>query len=539
MRSVLLSVFCSAIAGGVLLAGCGTTEPKAAVEAAARSEAQAAKEQLSSVQTAVLRGGQLRGGDAHGRPLWSLGAKEIRALTSAGDKGQSAFGVPKHALLLEARATLYREGKPDSTFKAAQIEMFNTPQGMRLKMTGGVTAQSAGPMVGNRGPVTVKAPRADVDVKQRILSASGGVKVNQREVQLESAALRSQTSLSNMDLTGGVTAKTKGSVLKAVTANWDWGKDKVTAQKPVAQQGDTTLSGDVLVANTLTQIGQITGGVKAKGPKGEATAPSMSFDWEHNRIEARDAVFNGQGSTLRAGTLRTDSQLKVANASDVVVEREGATLKAASATGFDKLSRLNGNGVTYEKDGAHVEANAASWGDGRVQGRGGVTLRKQGIEITGDRVDGDDKFENAQISGAVRGKMPNGGTLRAARVEKRGDKILANEGVNATFPVTGPYKQLTVTGDRLETTADGAVAVLTGHVQVTSETGAVLRAPSARYDRQAQKITATGGVYFKDPRGLEQRGETLVADLNLKQAVLTNVRGQVAGKLFQGKNLFR
>jgi hypothetical protein len=51
-------------------------------------------------------------------------------------------------------------------------------------------------------------------------------------------------------------------------------------------------------------------------------------------------------------------------------------------------------------------------------------------------------------------------------------------------------------------------------------------------------VYASGGVTVVDPQRGQQRGRTLVADLKLNNAVLTEVSGTFSEKLFKDKKLF-
>jgi LPS export ABC transporter protein LptC len=112
-------------------------------------------------------------------------------------------------------------------------------------------------------------------------------------------------------------------------------------------------------------------------------------------------------------------------------------------------------------------------------------------------------------------------------------------GVEGVGGVTARRGDLRLRADKLNATPDGNHILLTGNVVVTNSEGATIRSASARYDRAAKKVFASGQVYFTDPkRGLKQRGTGLVADLDLKKATLTGVSGSGKMEVFNNKKIF-
>jgi lipopolysaccharide assembly outer membrane protein LptD (OstA) len=145
----------------------------------------------------------------------------------------------------------------------------------------------------------------------------------------------------------------------------------------------------------------------------------------------------------------------------------------------------------------------------------------------------DDKFTKATLTGGVHGEMPGGGTMSA------GKAVYSNGKVIATGGVTGRKGDLRLKADRLESSAGGRQVELTGDVTVRNSGGTSVSAPQARYDRGKNQVYAWGGVTLRDPaHHLTQHGKTLTADLNLKQAVLTEVSGSGKMNVLQGKKLF-
>ncbi|HEX9996780.1 MAG TPA: LPS export ABC transporter periplasmic protein LptC [Abditibacterium sp.] len=554
----------------LFLSGCArekTPAPAEVVAQVAREKVKEAREGLIGLQGAVMKGGELRGGDSQGRPLWSVGAREIRT------SGSAALGTtPKTATLIDARATLYRAGKPESTLRAAQMVFFNTPNGVRLQMSKGVTGESVGPWTGKRGAIKIAAPRADVDIQKRLIAASGGVRMSQGNLKISAQTLRSQTALQKVDVKGKVRGNDGNGQIEADSALYDWQKGSLNAQKVVASQNGTKISGDLLRADTNASRGTLTGRVTAKSERGTAAAPRVDFAWKRDQIIAFNARFDGQDGNFGASRLQTDSKLRVASASDFVAEKDGAILRASFADGFDGLNRVRGRGVSFsrgdlrfsapradasrrgqswilkaaggargENASGKVSAPSVMWDEssGRVEASGGVQMQKDGAILSGNTLNSDSKFENAILRGNVRGKMQDGSTLVAGALEKRGERFFASNRSTARFQSKGALGVLTIQSAKIEAAADGSSAIASGGVVVSSAAGATARAPRAIYNRAKNQIVASGGVDFHDPsRGLKQRGDTLVADLALKQITLSNVRGQGSSTLFEGKKLF-
>lgn len=538
---------------------------------AAKSAAKTEREEFSGLKSATLRGGELSGGDAQGRPLWKLSAKTIRA--AGGLLNGSANNALKTATLTTASATLYRAGKAESTLQAPQIVLFYLPQGVRLQLSKGVKGTTEGTWAGQRGAVHIAAPRADVDVKKQLLSASGGVTMTQGALKITAQTLHTQTSLQSAQLQGKVRATSaQGGQIEAKSALYNWKTNQVSARSVSALREGTRLSGDVLNADTDATKGVLTGHVVARSAQGEASAPRLDFNWKRDQISAREAIFHSSQGTLRAGNLVTDSKLRLSSAQNLVAQSDGAILHAASATGFNGLSQLDARGLDFQRadlrftapsgqarkigskwvlqaqNGARganaqgqISAPRVTWDENRarVDASGGVSLKKDGATLQGQNLSSDTQFQNATLTGQVRGVMKDGSVLTAQTLEKRGDKLLARRGATAQLKTSGSLGVLFLHGAQIEAPADGSSAVASGGVTFKSATGATARAPRATYNRARNLVIATGGVDFFDPaRGLRTHGDTLIYDLKTNQATLSDTRGQGSLKLFEGKKLF-
>jgi lipopolysaccharide assembly outer membrane protein LptD (OstA) len=261
-------------------------------------------------------------------------------------------------------------------------------------------------------------------------------------------------------------------------------------------------------------------------------------------VAGGDVSLNRADTTMRAGRAEVWINARRAIASgDVTLVRADLTVRAprveAQNIGATNGVKILGSGGVSAKNGeGAVRASRVEWGGGRVVATGGVELVKDGNTVRAARLDSDDKFREAKLSGNIGGNLAGGGALSAGSVVWRaggngGGRIIAHDGVSARRGA------LALRADKLDASGDGAHATLTGNVVVTSDKGATVRAPLVRYDRAAAKVYASGGVTFRDPQsGMEQRGKTLVADLNLQQATMTDVSGSGRTNLLQDKKLF-
>ncbi|HEY0075889.1 MAG TPA: LPS export ABC transporter periplasmic protein LptC [Abditibacteriaceae bacterium] len=365
---------------------------------------------------------------------------------------------------------------------------------------------------------------------------------------------------------------------------------------------NTTLSGARLDADTSGKIGTISGDVRIKAPQGQAHAGSVSYNWGTGRLNARGGVtLTKNNGSLRAGSIECDDKLQNAVArGDVTLQSEGVRLTAQSVSASQGFSRAGANGgVTISKEDVTLRATridswdnfaraealgavhltkgntslragqatvfnrgtraVASGGVTLVQGNlllkanraqasnlnqkgalqvsanGGITFKQNDLTVSAGRVEATNADSETKrrivASGGVRAQNARG-VVHAARVTWGGGKIEARGGVRAR------RSDLHLSADKFDGDDKGHQAVLTGHVQVKHANGATLQAPSARYDKASNKVFASGGVVYKDGRGSVMRGQSLVANLNLEQAEITNVKGTISMPALKGKELF-
>jgi lipopolysaccharide assembly outer membrane protein LptD (OstA) len=317
--------------------------------------------------------------------------------------------------------------------------------------------------------------------------ASGGVFLDKGDATLQASQLQADDKFDSAVASGGVTLKKGDATLHAARVSTRGKGESATA------------SGDVVLVKDDAKIG----------------AQAVTA----NRVGEKDAKVNATGGVnVQRGDLRISAE-------------------RAQATGLQDKSTLrvvaSGNVYARNKDGA-VRAGSATWGGGSIVAAQGVTLYRDGHQLSGSRLVCDNQFTKAVLTGDIHGELAKGGTLTANRMTYRKD-----QGVTAVGGVAVRRGELRLRSDTMTATPDGNLVILTGHVVVTNDEGATIRAPQARYDRAAQKVYATGDVYLQDPkRGLRQRGRKLVADLKLHQITLTEVSGSGKMDVFKDKKLF-
>ncbi len=488
-----------------------TDAERAQFQSELKAQAKRGAQAVDGVDGAKVRGGQIEVGDAQGRPLWRIEAKEMSA------QGQGDNGAPKTATLTNASATIFTAGKPESSFKAKKILLFNSPSGVRLQMMEQVVATSKS-LVG--APVEVRAARADVDVTKKTLAASGGVTAKRGDIALQTPRLTGQTSLETLQCQSA-TVVSRGTTMRAGNAAFNWKTNRLRAQNVTATREKTTLTGQTLDADTGAQSGTLTGAVQAKAPNGSATGTRLDFNWKRDRIFVPGAAFQGREATVKTAALTTDSHLKVTSAQNVRIEQNGAVLTLKSARGLENLSTISGSGIVFSRADVRIEAGAATTRDwskntGKIQASGGVfartaqgTLRAQNalwsgnaqngtlsasgnVRITapdgtlsGARGQSDAGFRNATLSGNVSGTLRDGTRIRAGQLEKRGQNFIASRGASARLK-----DGTLVSANRVEGSSDNATA--TGGASATMKDGTRLRAN--RVEKRGEWVVATGGA---------------------------------------------
>ncbi|MEO6906807.1 MAG: LPS export ABC transporter periplasmic protein LptC [Abditibacteriaceae bacterium] len=523
------------------LSGCSYFSPQQTARDAIKAQTKKVKSKLDTLRTATLSGTDLSGTDDAGRPLWKITAKTIRA--KGNPKGDGS--IPANAELTDAHAILYSNGKPESQYDSPRMQLQYEEDGnVRILLSGGVKAIAQGSWTKQRGSVQITTPQAIVNIKKRQLWTNHSAKIEQgkgtEQLLVVSKTLLANTSLKTADLGGGVTSTTSRGVMTANSANWNWATGQLAAEGKVSAHGtNINISGQHLSADTNAHLVTVSGDVTAKSDKGTATASKVLYRWDSGKLMATGNVhLQDNGATVSASQIDTTKAMGDATASGGVQVRRGdLKVQANSATVTkmgDKAFAVTGNGaVKVQAPQGWAKANHATWKNGQISANGNVTLSHDGYSIRGDNLNTDDKFKQATLTGDVHGAMAGGGTMSAGKAVYSGGKVVASGGVS------GQKGDLRMKADRLESNADGKLVELTGNVTVRNSDGTTISAPQARYDRDKKIVYAWGDVTLHDlTHHLTQHGKTLTADLNLKQAVLTDVSGSGKMIVLQGKKLF-
>lgn len=557
--------------GAFLLAGCRA--PKDGDSQASREKieasAKAAKSQGADVSNAVLKNSSFSGSDDAGRPLWSIGAREIRVAQDAGS-GESVPGLaPRRAVLSQAWAKLYRNGKLESSLTSPRLNFAQTPKGDEITLLGDgkrdVAARSQGALRPDIGAVVLRAPRVEIAPKTRQLLAPQGAHAFSalRGATVSARRVGADTDLGALRLLGDVRASGPQGSLRADAGTWNWKTGRALATGNVsATNGKATINGARLNADIDAKRGIVVGTpnlpVSARSDGGTATAPTVSFDWRANSIAASGGVqLSRDGAVLRAPKLQTDAGFSRSTASGgVSLSKDGATFSARTIQTFDKLARATATGsVKLSRDGATLTA-------ARVDARnnlaiatasGNVKLSREGAILTASRLEARDNFQTATASGNVRVQREDI-TLSADTATARNLREAAQTSIEAQGGVRAVSRNGTVRaqsatwngGRSGQITASGGVSMaregttlsaprgvaqlqnaqlrggtLSGGVRGQLPDGTRISAQSATYNAQLARVAAHGGVTALRPNATLRAG-SLQALLNENVLLLSD-----------------
>jgi len=550
---VLLSV--AGVLGGCKNSG-QTEKARELAKGTIKDDAKNAKDQFEDVKGVTLSGTELSGSDAQGRPLWRVSAKSAQVFnepdkksgTKSGDKKDSdkkgdklaaLAGQPRRAVLTDATAMLFREGKPETSFRAPRIVLHQSDTGVRMSMLGGMRAQSQGNWIGNRGPVLITSPRAEVDVKTRRIWAGKGVRVVQgspgNQINLIADQLRADTNLKTTMLSGGVKASAVQGNFSAREANYNWqtGRSLATGSITASHDG-TTITGSRLEADTRAGRGVLSGGVNAIGEQGKASASSVRYDWNAHTLSAIGGVLLTKDEvTVRAGQIDTDDKFKAAVASgDVTLKKGDATLRANRVQTEGKATQATASGgVLLTRGDSSVSASSATaYNIGEksasVTASGDVRVKKGELTLTAGRA----QASGLQDQSTLRVVASNGvyaqskdGSVKAENATWGGGQVVASGGV--TLFRDGHR----LSGSRLICDDKFTLATLSGDVNGRMAKGETVGAGVLVY-RKNQGVIGTKGVTAR--RGeLRLRADAMSTSpegdvINLKgNVVVTNTEG--------------
>jgi len=547
------------------LAGCArkkevSGDERAVLRRVGKEAGDAARRDASkTLAGARLSGGQIQVGDAQGRPLYRIAAREIQAIAG------TATGTVGGAVALDGRATLFQKGVAESGFRADKIQLFNGASGARLEMTGHVVATSQN---ATGAPVEVRAPRADVDVQKRLLVASGGAIARRGAVTLRVPQLSGQSSLRVLSCRDAL-VNAPDAQIQAKTATFNWGANRLSAGGIHATRPGLKLTGDHLDADTLASRGVLTGHIVATstGKNGTAHGERLDFDWKRDRLFVPDATLQNDGATARMTALSTDSKLRVSDAKTLRISQNGATLSAQAAHGLDRLSQVTGSGIVLTRGDLRLEAaraqardwskasavivgsggvkarnrsgtlsaqNATWTGDarsGQVSASQNVVIRTQGGVLRGQNAQSDAHFQNAEMSGNVSGALRDGTRIRAGVLHKRGENIVATGGSNATLP-----DGTLLRANRVEAQIGSKNAIASGGASGQLPDGTTFSAE--RVEKRGENILATGGASGQLPdktqlhaSRVEKRGQNVVATGNVRADLPSGQRTRGFGRV--------
>lgn len=502
--------------------------------------------------------------------------RQLRALEGAqitqGDRRLTGKTLRADSELAVAQLTSVTATAPDSVMRA-QNATWNW-KAKRVQASGNVTVK--------RNDVTLSGALLNADLKgeRGQLQPQKGARVLAQSPrgQADAGRLNYDWGKGNIGANGGVNFRKDGAVMHAAQLVSDDKLARAVASGDVNFQKD----GGTLRAGQITALDKMTRAVASGGvtlQKDGTTLRAASINAYDNLTRATasgDVTMQRENVTLRAADAEAFiPEKRVVARGGVTVTRPDATLRARTATAWldsgkvvataVKLQRRDGTSVTADNaeiSGAQdsstarivatgdvtasnnrgmVRASKVTWqgagarGNGRVLASGGVVLQSDGSTLRGDKLEADDAFRSATLTGNVGGTLKGGTKFSAGTLRKTGTRVLASGGVTARNP------KATLRADRMDVSADGNNALLSGSVVATTADGISISAPDARYDRAANKIYASGGVVIRDPQRGKQSAPKAVAVLGAdnrptKITLSGGVKGTLKGGLFKNKS---
>jgi lipopolysaccharide assembly outer membrane protein LptD (OstA) len=434
------------------------------------------------------------------------------------------------------------------------------------------------------------AGRVAFNWRSRTLEASNGVRLEQGGATLQAGSIETDHEFSRAIARNGVRLIKGGASLRASFVEANDGFTRATASGGVELQQSTSRGRATLRAARLQGWADFSRAVASGDVRVAVAGNSGTASLRAGRVEAFDdfscAVAAGGvtlqqgGATVRAGSVQAFDLRGAGRAvarGGVSLQQGNATLRADAVEAFDlrgggravarggvALSRgdlqvraqnVDATGLRDEKAlvvaaSGNVQARNAKgsvssqrvrWANGRVQASGGVSLSRGALSLHGDEASSDDSFDKAVLTGDVRAqgfaRQFAGTTVRAARVEKNSERISAIGGVSAQ----GRGAQMRAA--RLDATANGSDALLSGGVVLSTRDGATLRAPLVRYSEGRDQAYASGGIRYTDrARGLNLNGRSVVvrrlSDSKRREAVVDGVSGGGTSRALEGLKIF-
>jgi len=456
---------------------------------------------------------------------WETGRAQVTGKVVAQHDGTTVSGGS-----LEADSTA-RRGEVRGGVRAKSDKGEATAQHVRYDWGAGTIAASGGVTLTKDGG-TLRAGRIDTDSKLNGARATGGITLQKGEATMKAAQAQAFDQMSRASASGSVTL-TRGNItmradrVQADNLNDD-SKAKITAEGGVR----LTQPGTVVTAGRAEATG-----IANKSATRIVASDDVRFTKDGkvvtaSRVEATNLGAKGKEHVTASGGVRF-------NGSDIAVS--AARVETANFASETPAHFVASGGVVARGKEGTVRAERVQRDGAQVLATGHVTLTKDGNTLSGSRLESKDDFKNATLTGNVRARTAEGGTITAGLLKwsNAGGIDNAERGrIQARDGVTMSQDGTKLRGDLLDAKADGSEATLTGNVVVIAADGAIVRAPTARYDGKTDKIYASGGVWYQDAQKQVLEGKTLVYDRRQKKADLTELRIMGNVNLYKGKKSF-
>ena len=416
----------------------------------------------------------------------------------------------------------WKTGRAQASGDVSATNGATTLTGQRLNAdVRGARGQLAGAVIAKSADGTATAQTLDFNWNAHNLLARGDVILQKDGGTLRAARIESATDLSKAIASGEVRVAKDDLSGRADRVQ---GFDKMT--RIVANGAVNLLVRGAKVSGARVEVFDVGGQPRVVG-SGNVKVVRDNFTMSAPRVEAKNRGgenWSVQGSG-GVNVVRSEPALNF-RANTVLAQSNGGANWDVTGSGEVRASNAQGT----------VRAQTANWKNGRVVASGGVQLEKDGYNVSGARLTSDDRFQNATLSGDVKGRLPDGARVSAGTVNKNGNAIVARDGVN--------YKkdQVSMRAARLDTTLSGAQARLSGGVVLITSDGATVRAPELRYDKSADAVYGSGGAHYNDARGLKLSGRTLVinhvSDEKRRVANLKGTEGSGSQNVLEGLKIF-
>jgi lipopolysaccharide assembly outer membrane protein LptD (OstA) len=471
-------------------------------------------------------------------------SERLKQLTA---RGTIELSSPELRIDVKARRLFAgRGGQMKQGATVVNAKILNADSGLAtVRLSGGVVVTSSEGKAAGRA----EAKNAVWKWGSGRITATDDIRVTRDGTTITGARLEADTNANNGRLMDGVKVLSGDGVATASYVTYDWKRGRIEGIGGVRLQKDgATLSAARIQTDTKLNAASATGGVTLVRDGTTVRASQVNGFDKLSRVIANGGVtLLRDGTTVRASRVEAwldENRAQAVGGVTLVQDDLSVRGSFVQVNNFNDESkrRVSASGTVTARNGqGEVRASQIEWGGGRIVATGGVSLLMKGNRLTGARVESDDQFRAATLTGSVNARLAQGGVVTAQAVQWRAGKGEAPRDGRFTAKngVTAHYEKLTLRTDTLEVAGDGKTALASGNVTITNSDGATARAPRARYSQRDGKIYAEGGATFKDPRrGLELHGKTLVYDIKSQQANMNGVSGSGKMDVLDGKKLF-